>query len=90
MLNGTEPNDIANARVRLFVTVGHTHTTANCDIKAFQFTIFVHDSDEAKVIGKDVDIVVRGDGDCNFELDGTLNFWPIPITGGNIRTFRGR
>lgn len=71
LLNGTKPNDISNARVRLFVTVGHTHATAHCDIKTFQFAIFVDDSDEAEVIGKNVDIVVRRDSDRNFELDGT-------------------
>lgn len=68
MLGSAEPNDITKARVRLLIAVGYTHSTTNYDIKAFQFAIFVDDSNKAEVISKDVDIVVRGDGDCNFEL----------------------
>lgn len=72
LLNGTKSNHITKARIRLFVTVGHAHATTHCDIETFQFTILVDNGNKAEVIGKDVDVVVRRNGDCNFELDGNL------------------
>ena len=45
-----------------------THPTTCGDIEASQFTTLVDNSDEADVIGKDVDIVSWRDCDSNFEL----------------------
>ena len=46
LLDSAETNDIRETRVRLFITVGHTHTATDCDIEALQFTIRIDNRDK--------------------------------------------
>lgn len=68
LLDSAEPEDAAQARVGLLVTVRHAHTTTGRNIEASEVAVLVDDSDEADVVGEDVDIVRRRNSDRDFEL----------------------
>ena len=45
-----------------------THATADRDVEAGELTVLVNDRDKAEIVSKDVDVVVRRDGDGDLEL----------------------
>ena len=59
---------VSQARVCLFVTVCHTHAATSGNIESFQLAIFADNGDESNIVRKDVDVIIRRDSDCNFEL----------------------
>lgn len=69
----TESDHIADARVRLLIGMCDTHTTTDADVEAFQIAALVGNSDEADVIGEDVNVIIRRNGDCDFELYDRLD-----------------
>lgn len=68
LLDSAETNFGPDARVRLFVSVSNTHTTTNGNIKALQLPIITNNRDESDIVRKDINIVDRRYGDCDFEL----------------------
>ena len=63
-----ETDDGTSTRIGLLITMRHTHTSTNGDVESSKLAIRVGDSDEANIVGEDVDVVERWDGNCDFEL----------------------
>jgi hypothetical protein len=68
LLHCAKTEDIGSSGVRLLVSMRNTHSTSSSDIESGEFTVLVHDCDEADIIGEEVDVIRRGDGNGNFEL----------------------
>jgi hypothetical protein len=68
LLNSTETDDATGTRVGLLVSMGHTHTTTNGDIEAFELSVGANDGNEPEVVREDVDVIGRRDGDSDLEL----------------------
>ena len=68
LLHSAEADDRAGSGVRLLVSVRDTHATADRDVEASELAVLINDSNETKIVGKDIDVVVRRDGDGDLEL----------------------
>ena len=68
LLHCAETKDIGSSGIRLLVSMGYTHSTSSGDIESGEFTVLIHNRNEANIIGEDIDVVRRGDGYGNFEL----------------------
>ena len=60
-------DQIADLRVGARITRSGSHATAGCEIEAEQPALF-HDGDQAEVLCKHIDVVVRRNGDAELEL----------------------
>ena len=58
---------VRNARERVGIAVRHTHAAADQQIVTEQLVAF-GDDDEAEIIGEDIDVVQRRDGEGRFEF----------------------
>ena len=64
---GDEADDVGEARVGGFVAVGGAETAADEEVVADELTV-LDDGHEAHVVGEDVGVVVRRDGEAGLEL----------------------
>ena len=48
--------------------MGDTHATTRGDVESSKLAVLVDDGNEAYIVGKEVDVVLRRDGDGNFVL----------------------
>jgi hypothetical protein len=69
LIDGAKTNHVSDSWISLRVSMGNAHAPSNGDVKSSEFTVFVNDSDESKVICENVDIVSGRYGDSDFELD---------------------
>ena len=68
LLHCAETEDIGGSGVRLLVCVGYAHSTSSSHVEPGEFTVLTQDCDETDIVGEDVDVIRRRDGDGNFEL----------------------
>ena len=68
LLDSAESEDGASPRVGLLVTVRDTHASPSGNVEASEIALLIDNGDEAHVVGKDIDIVVWWDCDCNLVL----------------------
>jgi hypothetical protein len=66
--NRTEAQNVAGPRIRFLIRVGDTHSTSCCDVEADEASFVICDGDESNIIRENVDVVVRGYSNRNFEL----------------------
>lgn len=92
LFNGTESKDITQSGVSLLVPMCNTHTTTSGDIETRKFALLINDSDEADIVGKDINVVVRWYGNGDFELQKNMYSYLSENTARIQRrhTFRGR
>jgi S-adenosylmethionine/arginine decarboxylase-like enzyme len=57
LIQGTEANDISNTGISVFVSVRNAHSSPHTYIETDQISIVVFDSDKAKIIREDINIV---------------------------------
>ena len=65
--------NIGCSGICLLVCMGYTHSTSSSDIESGESTSLIHNRDETNIVGEDVDVIRRGDGDCDFELKVCVN-----------------
>ena len=68
LLNRAEPEYTTGSGVGLLVTVRNTHASTSGHVEASEIALLIDNGDEAHVVGKDIDIVVWWDCDCNLVL----------------------
>ena len=73
LLHCAETEDISSSGICLLVCMGYTHSTSSSDVESSESAILIQDRNEADIVGEDVDIVRRGDGDGNFELEACVS-----------------
>lgn len=89
LLNCAEAEDVTQSRVRLFVTMGHTHATTCGYIESSKLTLLVHNGDETEIIREEIYVVVWRYRDSDFELT-RHEYGDGRETETKIRTFRGK
>jgi len=67
LLGGAEAHDVGETGKGLFVAMGHAHAATDGDVVADDLVVF-DDGDKAEVVGEDVDVIARGNGDDGLEL----------------------
>lgn len=72
LFNGAEADDISNTRVCLLVSMCDTHASTDGNVEASQLAVIPNDSDKAKIICEDVNIIRRRHGNSDFELKTQL------------------
>ena len=88
LVYGAETEDIGEARVGLDLVVRHAEAAADGDVEAEEFLAgLVGDGDEAEIVGVDVDVVARRDGDDGFEfareIDGAVERLVVGFAAGD-------
>jgi hypothetical protein len=68
LFRGAEAKNAARARIGLFIAMGNTHTTTGSDVEALELAVSVNDRDKTNVVGEEVNIVCRRNGNSNLEL----------------------
>jgi len=69
LFEGTEANETSQARVRLLVSMCHTHSSSNGHVEALQRTVFTSDGNETNIIREDINIIGWWNSYCDFELE---------------------
>ena len=69
LVGGAEAEDVGEARVGLDLVVRHAEAAADGDVEAEEFFAgLIGDGDEAEIVGVDVDVIARRDGDDGFKF----------------------
>ena len=74
LLRGAEPKQVCKAGEGFFIAVRHAHTTTNGDVVANDLIVACKDSDVAKVVSIDIDVVAWRYGDNGLELTRQVEF----------------
>ena len=60
--------NVTKSWVCLLVPVGDAHTSSSSHVETRQIPGFVWNGDETNVVGKDINVIIWGHGNSNFEL----------------------
>ena len=67
LIRRTKCNHIGQTRKRFFISMSHSHTTANSDIETDQIILF-NDRNKSEAMCKDIDVIVWWNRHSNLKL----------------------
>ena len=68
LLGCAETQRTTESRIGLLVAVSDTHAASCGDVEPCQITVFIHDRDEADIVGKHVNVIARWHSHGNLKL----------------------
>ena len=68
LLRLAKPEDTAETRIGLLISVCYTHPASSRYVEPCQITLIVHDRNETDVIREHIDVIARWYGHGDFKL----------------------